>query len=152
MNQDPDNAALLFRFFNEVSILAQLSGTAFERVMPDGMTLPQFAVLNHLSRLGDNRTPLSIARAMQVTKGAMTNTLGHLERAGYVSIVPDTVDRRSKRVRITQAGQQVRLTCIAAVAPELSAVAGSVAVERMLAALPVLEDVRRVMDARRNHD
>ena len=42
----------LFRFFNEIAIVAQLSGNAFEKAMPEGMTLPQFAVLNHLMRMG----------------------------------------------------------------------------------------------------
>ena len=33
-------------------IIAQLSGAAFEKVMPDGMTLPQFSVLDHVARRG----------------------------------------------------------------------------------------------------
>ena len=35
----------LFQLFNEIGIIAQLSGTLFERVMPEGMTLAQFTVL-----------------------------------------------------------------------------------------------------------
>ena len=89
---------LMFGFFNEIGIIAQLSGNAFEKVMTGGMTLSQFSVLNHLARLGGNRTPLQIARAMQVTKGTMTNTLGHLERARHISVRPDERDGRSKRV------------------------------------------------------
>ena len=54
---DQDLTAM-FRFLNEIGIIAQLSGTAFEKVMPGTMTLPQFTVLNHLTRLGGNRTPV----------------------------------------------------------------------------------------------
>jgi DNA-binding MarR family transcriptional regulator len=34
----------------------------------------QFKVLNHLVRLGDGTTPAKLAKAFQITKGAMTNT------------------------------------------------------------------------------
>ena len=40
----------LFRFFNEIGIIEQLSRNAFERVMPGGMKLSQFTVLNHFVR------------------------------------------------------------------------------------------------------
>lgn len=139
----------IFRFFNEVAILAQLSGAAFERVMPEGMTLPQFAVLNHMARLGDAKTPLDLARAMQVTKGAMTNTLGHLEGKRFVLIRPDERDGRSKRVTLTEAGRAARERCIAAIEPELAAVSDAVPVARLGEIIPVLEAVRRFLDARR---
>ncbi|MGE0502971.1 MAG: MarR family winged helix-turn-helix transcriptional regulator [Rhizobiaceae bacterium] len=144
-----DDLALLFRYFNEVHIVAQLSGNAFEKAMPVGMTLPQFAVLNHLARLGGNRTPLEIARAMQVTKGTMTNTLGHLERGGFISVAPDAKDGRSKRVDITEAGRAVRQACIASMAPELGALRTAFAADGFAAALPLLEGVRRFFDERR---
>ncbi|HTO32908.1 MAG TPA: MarR family transcriptional regulator [Pararhizobium sp.] len=140
----------LFRFFNEIGIVAQLSATAFEKVMPPGMTLPQFVVLNHLSRLGDGRTPLSIAQAVQVTKGAMTNTLGHLEGKGLITLAPDPHDGRSKRVFMTQDGQAARLAAIEALGPELSGVAGEIVLSDIADVLPVLENLRKVLDARRN--
>jgi DNA-binding MarR family transcriptional regulator len=149
MTDNQDSLPTLFRFFNELHIVAQLSGNAFERVMPAGMTLPQFAVLNHLARLGGNRTPLDIARAMQVTKGTMTNTLGHLEKAGYVSIRPDEKDGRSKRVDITVAGHEARRACVAAVGPEMAALAEVVSPGDLERALPLLERVRIHFDRRR---
>lgn len=140
----------LFRFFNEIGIVAQLSATAFEKVMPPGMTLPQFIVLNHLFRLGDGRTPLSIAQAVQVTKGAMTNTLGHLEGKGLISLAPDPRDGRSKRVFLTPEGQAARIAAIEALGPELSGVAGEISMLDVADVLPVLEDLRKVLDTRRN--
>lgn len=140
----------LFRFFNEIGIIAQLSGNAFEKVMTGGMTLPQFSVLNHLVRLGGNRTPLQIARAMQVTKGTMTNTLGHLERAGHIAVRPDERDGRSKRVDITGKGRAAREEAIAAMAPELAWLAERIRVDDVEAALPLLEQVRKLLDERRN--
>jgi DNA-binding MarR family transcriptional regulator len=140
MTDNQDTLPTLFRFFNELHIVAQLSGNAFERVMPQGMTLPQFAVLNHLARLGGNRTPLDIT---------MTNTLGHLEKAGYVAIRPDEKDGRSKRVDITPAGHEARRACVAAVGPEMAALAQAVSPGDLETALPLLERVRIHFDQRR---
>lgn len=141
---------LMFGFFNEIGIIAQLSGNAFEKVMTGGMTLSQFSVLNHLARLGGDRTPLQIARAMQVTKGTMTNTLGHLERAGHISVRPDERDGRSKRIDITPSGLAARNTAIAALMPELGWLAERISLEDMAAAMPLLEQVRKILDERRN--
>lgn len=141
--------AAMFRFLNEIGIIAQLSGAAFEKVMPGAMTLPQFVVLNHMIRLGGDRTPLDLARAMQVSKGAMTNTLGHLERAGFVTIRPDEKDGRSKRVDLSPAGRAAHAAALAALSPELDWLAGAIDPARIAQATPLLEEMRRALDARR---
>ena len=145
---DQDLTAM-FRFLNEIGIIAQLSGTAFEKVMPGTMTLPQFTVLNHLTRLGGNRTPVEIARAMQVSKGAMTNTIGHLERAGWIVVRPDDRDGRSKRIDITEPGRAAHASAIAAIAPELTWLAGILSAERVREATPLLTEMRQALDRRR---
>ncbi|WP_426125100.1 MarR family winged helix-turn-helix transcriptional regulator [Pararhizobium sp. PWRC1-1] len=150
MTASENDLQTLFRFFNEVGIVAQLSANAFEKVMPEGMTLPQFVVLNHLVRLGDARTPLSIAQAMQVTKGAMTNTLGHLEGKQFITIAPDPHDGRSKRVSLTAEGRAARDAAIEALGPELRGIAGEIAMPGIIAALPAVEGLRKMLDARRN--
>ncbi|WP_083656351.1 MarR family winged helix-turn-helix transcriptional regulator [Mongoliimonas terrestris] len=142
--------ALAFRLLNEIAIIAQLSGTSFERAMPGTMTLPQFVVLNHLTRLGGDRTPLQIANAMQVTKGAMTNTLGHLERAGWIAVRPDPKDGRSKRVDITGAGRAAHGDAIRQLQPELAFLVGEIGPEPIAAALPFLERLRALLDRRRD--
>jgi DNA-binding MarR family transcriptional regulator len=116
MSDDSD----LFALFNEIGIIAQLSGTMFERVMPAGMTLAQFTVLNHFVRLGGPKSPSDLARAFQITKATMTSTLHRLEAKGLVSVLPDPKDQRAKLVDITQEGRAMREACITAVAPELA--------------------------------
>jgi DNA-binding MarR family transcriptional regulator len=152
MTQDGDGSRVedLFRWFTEVAIIAQLSGRLMEAVLPPGMTMSQFGVLNHLARAGDGQTPIRIARAMQVTKGAITNTLGHLERAGHVRITPDVADGRSKRVELTAEGRAARATAITAVAPELAVIAGLVPPGELASSLGALERMRRLLDARRD--
>jgi DNA-binding MarR family transcriptional regulator len=138
-----------FRFLTEIGIIAQLAGAAFDKVMPEGMTLPQFSVLHHLARLGGAWTPLRLANAMQVTKGAMTNTLGHLSGKNYVAIEPDAKDGRSKLVTLTEAGRVARDRTIQALAPELAALVQGVTPQLFAEATPLLEQVRRFLDKRR---
>ena len=118
--------------------------------MPDGMTLAQFSVLNHLCRVGDGWTPQRIARAMQVTKGAMTGTLKHLESKGLIVVVPDAKDRRSKRVTICNEGRAMRDGCVAALAPIMQALLAEIAPEDIAGAVPLLSTVRAWLDKQRS--
>jgi DNA-binding MarR family transcriptional regulator len=123
-----------FRFMNEIAIIDQLASRLFERVMPEGMTLPQFGVLSHFVRLDRPSSPQRLASAFQVTKGAMTNTLQHLEAKGLVTVAPDPDDRRAKTVTITGAGRAAREEAIAALRPIIQRLAEEVSsteVERL---------------------
>lgn len=150
-NIPPEEAAkLVHRFFNEVGIISQLSNAAMERVLPDGMTLAQFGVLNHFARLGGERTPARLAAAFQVTKGAMTNTLKRLEDKDYVSIKPDPADGRGKLVKLTAKGARAREKALKAVTPQLLQVADTDMLEELEAALPFLTRMRTYLDTARN--
>ena len=148
MNQD--GARLLyFRMFTEIGIINQLSSNRLERVLPDGVSIAQFSVLNHFVRLGGQWAPSRLARAFQVTKGAMTNTLQRLEAQGLVKIVADNADARAKLVEITAAGRKMRETCVRATGSIMSEVFASVQLDEVRAALPMLEKLRKVLDATR---
>jgi DNA-binding MarR family transcriptional regulator len=139
-----------FRLFNEIGIIAQLSSALFERVMPDGMTLAQFSVLNHFVRLGGVKSPRDLARAFQVTKATMTSTLQRLEAKGLVSVSPDPSDGRGKRVEITDAGRAMRERCIAALGPEIAKVELMLPQKQALDLLPALGQLRERLDKSRN--
>jgi len=139
-----------FGFLTEIAIIEQLARAALDKVMPADMTQPQFDVLNHLARLGGEWTPLRIANAMQVTKGTMTNTLGHLAAKGFVAIRPDDKDGRSKLVALTDPGRAARERTIAAVVPELMALSQGVSPELLRELIPRLEKVRKFLDKRRD--
>ncbi len=146
----PDNADVIYAFFNEIGIIGQLSSTVFRRTLPDGMTMAQFGVLNHFVRLGGERTPAQLAASFQVTKGAMTNTLQRLDAKGHITIATDTADRRRKIVTITEDGRTVRNQAIAALASPLKQLAGAFDVDEIEAALPFLRQVRAYLDEARN--
>lgn len=143
-------AGLAFRVFNEIGIIHQLAATAFERVMPDGMTLAQFTVLNHFARLGGRRRPSDLARAFQVTKATMTSTLQRMEGKGLVAIVADETDGRGRLVEVTGAGRAMHADCIARLAPKLADIVGTVGVAPFAAALEPLTALRTTLDSLRD--
>lgn len=117
--QNTDTDAL-FTFFNEISIISQLATAMFEQQLPHGLTISQFSVLNWFVRVDAEATPTRLARAFQVTGGAMTNTLKKLEAKGFVRVQPDASSGRQKRVTMTPAGRRARDESIAAIGPLLS--------------------------------
>jgi DNA-binding MarR family transcriptional regulator len=146
----PDrNTATLFALFNEIGIIAQLSGSLFEKRLPEGFLVSHFAVLNHLVRLGDGRTPLEIARAFQVPKTTMTHTLQGLEKAALIAFAPNPADGRSKCVMLTEAGRTFRDTAIAALGPDLARLATAIPPARIAEILPLLAEVRVWLDRER---
>jgi DNA-binding MarR family transcriptional regulator len=145
----PDTATL-FGFFNEVGIINQLATAMFEARLPDGFLVSQFAVLNHLIRVRDGRTPLELARAFQVPKTTMTHTLGVLECHGLIRMAPNPADGRSKCVWITEAGCRFRDTAIADLAPDMKAIAARLPAAQIGAVVPVLTEIRKLMDGQRD--
>lgn len=149
MSQREDALHLYFRMFTEISIIAQLAGNRLERVLPEGMSMAQFGVLNHFTRLGGTWAPTRLAAAFQVTKGAMTNTLQRLEAQGFVRIAADEKDARAKLVEITDAGRKAHEKAVRATGAVLSDLAGLISQSEVRAALPFLESLRKVMDEHR---
>ncbi len=111
--------------------------------------MSQFGVLNHLCRRGGEWSPVRLANAMQVTKAAMTNTLGHLSGKGLVAVRPDDSDGRAKLVSVTADGMKARDATVMALTPELAALVDGVSAETLAEAVPLLERVRRFLDQRR---
>ncbi len=145
----PVNDPVAFRVMNEIGIISQLGATLFERVMPDGMTLAQFTVLNRFVRIEGPSSPLELARAFQVTKGTMSSTLQRLEAHGWIAVRPDPADGRAKRVTLTASGRRARIEALAALEPviaELETVFGG----RLSDALPFLVELRTYLDRRRD--
>lgn len=144
-----DDQKQIFQFFNEVAIISQLSTTLMNRQLPDGLHLSHFGVLNHLTRLGDGKTPLSIANAFQVTKGNMTNTLTKLSNKGYIRLAPHAKDGRSKLVFMTDEGRVFHKHAMESLMPTIEKLSGKLNVEAMMKMVPDLAAVRQVLDENR---
>ncbi|MFN3722393.1 MAG: MarR family winged helix-turn-helix transcriptional regulator [Paracoccaceae bacterium] len=128
--------------FGELFMADQLARNRISKVLPKGMELSHFGVLNHLARLNEERTPAQLARSFHVTRGAMTNTLAKLEWAGHVHIRPDWDDARRKFVAISPSGRAARDTAVQAVAPLIGEVVQALGAERVRALVPVLREMR----------
>ena len=140
MSQPVDNLAITL--FSEILAVDQLARNTMSKVLPKGMELSHFSVLNHLAFSGTERSPAQLAKTLHLTRGAMTNTLGKLEWAGWVHIRPDWDDARRKMVAISPAGFEARNAAVAAITPIVAEVVERVGAERARAALPVLRELR----------
>ncbi|MFN4154408.1 MAG: MarR family winged helix-turn-helix transcriptional regulator [Paracoccaceae bacterium] len=128
--------------FGELFMADQLARNRISKVLPKGMELSHFGVLNHLARLNEERTPAQLARSFHVTRGAMTNTLAKLEWAGHVHIRPDWDDARRKFVAISPSGRAARDAAVQAVAPLIGEVVQALGADRVRALVPVLREMR----------
>lgn len=140
----------LFALFREIGIIEQLSRARLEAQLPPGLIAPHFAVLSHLTIRGSGATPIHMARAFQVPKTSMTHTLKGLEKGGYVELRPNPDDGRSKTVWITQAGTALFQHTITAMAPGMGTLLQKIDIAKLTEILPVLSELRSVMDAARD--
>lgn len=127
MRKDADDAGAglpgdpaLFKVLTEISIISNLADREFERRMPGGLTSAQFGVLNHLLRLDAQQTIGEIAAVMRVAQPTMSSTVKKLLAKNYVALIPDTDDRRVKRVKVTRSGRAIRDKAVKAAAPGLA--------------------------------
>ena len=146
MDDSSKGDPLAITLLSEVAIVEQLAQAHMKRALPKGMEVSHFAVLNHFARLGGEKTPGQLARAFHVTKGAMTNTLGRLEAAGYVNIKPDSEDARSKRVTLNAHGRQARDDAVELIAPVFNKIADELGSDKIRTVLPILRELRELMD------
>ena len=140
----------MFDLFNEIGIINQLSRAFFEARLPDGLVLPHFSVLNHLSRVGEGRTPLQIARAFQVPKNSMTNTLAGLEKRGLIEVRPHATDKRSKTIWLTEAGRSFRAEAITRVSTDMAPLFPEIDPEELSRTLEHLRALRLILDSARD--
>ena len=137
---------LAITLFSEIIASEQRLRALISTALPKGMEVSHFIVLNYMAHQQDERSPVQLARIFQLSKGAMTNTLGKLEKYGWVHVRPDWEDARRKMVSISDAGLLAREEAINAVAPVFDAVIDGMTQDKVRAALPFLRLLRRVLD------
>ena len=137
---------LAVTLFSEILIADQLARDRLSKVLPKGMEISHFSVLNHLAHSTDEKTPAQLAKSFHVTRGAMSNTLSKLEVAGYIHIRPDWDDARRKQITISGAGRQARDQALSAIAPLIETVVSDLGEEKVRSALPILRELRLRLD------
>jgi DNA-binding MarR family transcriptional regulator len=140
-----------FQAMSEIAIIGHLADTALAQTLPKELSVAGFGVLNHFVRLNvEGESPARLARAFQVTKGAMTYTLQQLEALGYLKITADPKDARAKIVRVTAKGRKARDAGAASVRPGMVRLLDVVGADEFARALPFLIKLRQVLDAARD--
>ena len=97
---------MFFRLYQCANMLHKTGSRAVEA---EGLTTQQWAVLGALSRpkaesgvsVGD------LARYLMVSRQNLAGVIGRMERDGHVAVAPDTRDRRSRIVTMTEDGRRV---------------------------------------------
>ena len=135
--------SLAVSLFGEILALDQLVRNRLAKVLPKGMELSHFSVLNQLSHTKAERTPAQIAKSFRVTRGAITNTLNKLELSGYIHVRPDWDDARRKMVSISPAGIVARNNALTAVTPIINELVSEMGEERLKAIVPILRELRQ---------
>ena len=131
--------------FSEITTIDQLIRAQISKSLPEGMASSHLSVLNHLSSVKNEKTPLQLAKSFHVTKGAMTNTLSRLETSGYINVRPDWRDARRKQITISKLGIEAQRTAIDAITPVLTKVINKLGKDKADSVLPIIRELRHIL-------
>lgn len=131
--------------FDEISMIEHGVRTVIGGCLPVGLTYPQFEVLNLIMRRGGELSPAQIANALQMTPGAITNTLQRLEAVRLIALEACAADRRKKRVRLTAEGREAYNRSMAAIRPKMEKLREAFTQKEFREALPFLRALRAWM-------
>jgi DNA-binding MarR family transcriptional regulator len=86
----------------------RLNRTLDETLAEFGLDMGEYKALNSLSQTGPphRSTPGRLAKRLELSSGAMTNRLDRLEEADLIRRLPDSEDRRSVVVELTDHGRE----------------------------------------------
>ncbi len=132
--------------FDEIAMIEYGVRAVIGQCLPVGLNYPQFEVMNLIARKGELLTPMQIATALQMTPGAITNTLQRLEAVKLITVDPCEVDRRKKRVRLTAAGRDVYNRAMLAIRPKMEKLREGFTQKEFREALPFLRALRAWME------
>jgi DNA-binding MarR family transcriptional regulator len=134
--------------FDEIRYIEHLARTTIASRLPVGLTYPQFEVMNHLARRGDGMTPLAIARALQMTKNGLTNTLQRLHARALIRVEHCAADGRKKRIWLTPEGRSAYAQSMAAIRPKMESLRDGFTQKEFRDVLPFLRALRSWLDDR----
>jgi DNA-binding MarR family transcriptional regulator len=80
----------------------------YDKIMaPSGLRATQFTILTVLNST-DSVTITELANYLVMERTTLTRNLKPLEKEGYLKIIPDIHDRRSRRIKITSSGEKIQ--------------------------------------------
>lgn len=118
------------------------------RLVPAGLTLPQFDVLAQLHRRPEGMTPKELTRELLVTAGNVTGIVERLAQQGLVSRQPVPRDRRTVRIVLTPRGQQAMARALPRHRRDVARLLAPVAPKALLPLREALGGLVRALEAR----
>lgn len=99
---------LFFRLYQSANMLHKTGTRAVEE---EGLTTQQWAVLGALSReeAQEGMSVGELARYLMVSRQNLSGLISRMERDGHLRAAPDALDRRSRRVRMSETGRTLWL-------------------------------------------
>ncbi len=140
---------LVIQLFSELLLLDQFLRNRISKTLPEGVELSQFLVLLHLAASGDEIGPARLASSFNVTRGAMSNTLGRLERNGQITVRGDTVDARRKFVSVSEQGQMTLDQVVGEINPRLKETLGKYPRSDIAQCLELIGELRVTLEKMR---
>jgi MarR family transcriptional regulator for hemolysin len=116
------------------------------RLKEFGLTEATWRPLLHLSKFSAPPRQTDLAESLSIEGPSLVRLLDMLERDGYILRCADS-DRRTKTIRLTPRGETLQRKIAAVVADTRSQVLADVAGRRLMAAIEVLEEVQRAIQA-----
>lgn len=139
-----------FLAMTEISIIAHLADNLFAKTLPEGLTVAQFGVLNHLLRLDTQESVGELANAMQVSQPTMSSTIRKLKDKGYVTLKSTASDKRVKRVHVVEAGRTIRNEAVSNIGPIQQKLMAQLPQAQWKEILPILTNIRAILDSERS--
>ena len=90
--------------FNLRKAMRAVSQHYDKMLAPARLRCTQFTILTVLSRMGAV-TVTDLAEYLVMDRTTLTRNLKPLEKEGYLTILPDIADKRSRRIALTNAGK-----------------------------------------------
>jgi DNA-binding MarR family transcriptional regulator len=109
---------LQWEVLTSFGIISQLMEERARRVLPPDLPRPLFSILNHMIRLGNDKTVTDLARAFQAPQPGMTKSVQKLLDRGYLRAHTDSADARRKRLFITESGEKAHFDALNALGPD----------------------------------
>lgn len=103
-----------------IGVANQLTTTRLNQLIAESdLPLPQLTMLNHFSHDPQKRSTITqLTSAFQANQPAITKTVQHLVKKGYLEIQVSEADKRVKYHSITAAGLKAHRQAIARILPD----------------------------------
>ncbi len=93
--------------FQTLSLAARIDRDCAALLAPHGLSEGRFVLLFLLEAAGEGLAPNHLAEQAGITRATVTGLLDGLEREALAERLPDPIDRRALRVRLTTKGRQL---------------------------------------------